>query len=144
CGTGCSLPRWAPLRTYLTAVFSIPVISATLPSRKMTVTLSAPFRYQQVSTCLDDSRPLMLIEGLPTLFSRSTRSMPTANAEKSGGVANFAGAGAAAAGATGVALAGAAGPGFPFSSALAAPASDWPTLSNIFAEDLPAPAAPTA
>src|SRR6476659_9669010 len=100
----------------------------------MTVTVSAPFLYQQVSIALDDSMPVMLMDGFPTFFSRSARSMPNASAVKSAGTAGGAGGAGAAAG-TAFAVTtvgdGAAGEGLGASLAAAAPASEPLTLLNI-------------
>src|SRR2546422_79621 len=119
--------------SYLAAVLvSIPEISATLPSRKITVTLSAPFRYQHVSISLDDSMLLMPMGACRPFSSRPTRSMPRANAVKSGGGAGaaVAGAGAVPAATAGLVLPGAAAAGFGPPSAFDAPASDWLSFSN--------------
>src|SRR4029077_4272013 len=104
---GSSLPH---MFFYLAAILSAPEISATLPSRRITVTLSAPFLYQQVSTALEDSTLLMDIEGFPTFLSRSARSMPMTSAAKSAGSAGGAGGGAVVAAMT---VAGAAGDDWP-------------------------------
>src|SRR5260221_12872196 len=80
---------------YLAAIFPAPEISATFPARRITVALSAPFLYQQVSTAWEDSTLLMDIEGFPTFLSRSARSIPMTSAVKSAGSAGGADAGCA-------------------------------------------------
>src|SRR5262249_18728866 len=77
----------------------------------MTVTLSLPLLYQQVSTIIEDSRLLRLMEGLPTFMTISSRSMPVSSFVRSAGLSGSSlGAAAAVTVTTGeVELAGAAG-----------------------------------
>src|SRR5437773_12427906 len=86
----------------------------------------------------------MLIEGLPTLFSSSARSMPITMAPKSGGVAEARGISeeavvvARAVVAGGAVVSGAVWTAVAAWSGLAAPDSELVSLSKILDADLPA------